>query len=93
MTMRSRDEALRTLEQVRADYLAKARGAALLLGSGGRAITVDDVRKVCPPPKEIDGRVMGAIFYRPFWEAAGFVNSSRRTCHKRPIRLFRIRQR
>lgn len=91
MTFPDKTSAMIALERVRADYIAKARGAALLLGSGGRTVTVDDVRRVCPPPKEIDGRVMGVIFNRSDWEPAGFVNSGRRTCHNRPIRLFRRR--
>jgi len=41
-----------------------------------------------PPPESIDPRVMGAIFNRSDWEAVEFVNSHRRTCHKRPIRRF-----
>lgn len=78
-------------EQYRAEWLAKARHEALKLGRKRRVVTVDDVRNVCPPPEEFDPRVMGAVFRTPEWEAVGFINSGRRACHKRPVRLFALR--
>lgn len=83
----ARDEALALFEIHRAEWLAAARHAALrLYRQSGRPITIDEVRGVCPPPEGIDPRVMGAVFTG--WVAVGFVNSRRRMCHGRPIRLF-----
>lgn len=83
----ARDEALALFEMYRAEFLARARNAALrLYRRVGRPITIDDVRAECPPPGDIDPRVMGAVFSG--WNAVGFTNSRRRTCHGRPIRLF-----
>ena len=84
----SKDEAIDLLEKYRREFLYLARGIARRLAADGRAITVDDVRKVCPPPDNIDPRVMGAVFRQADWEPTGFVNSARKTCHKRPVRLF-----
>jgi hypothetical protein len=87
MTTQSRDEALDLFEVHRAAWLAEARQAAILLYRRvERPITVDDVRAECPPPGYYDPRVMGAVFTG--WNAVGYINSRRRACHGRPIRLF-----
>jgi hypothetical protein len=83
-----RDEAMALFEEYRAEWLASARQAAILLYQQvGRPITVDDIRVHCPPPRCFDPRVMGAVFSG--WTPVGFMNSRRRTCHGRPIRLFK----
>ena len=85
----SKDEALDLLEKVRREYVLEARSAAIsLFQKSGKPITIDDVRQVCPPPEDIDGRVMGAVLRPPEWVRVGYVSSSRRTCHNRPISQF-----
>lgn len=82
-----RDEAMALFEEYRAEWLARARLAAILLYRRvRRPITIDDVRAECPPPRCFDPRVMGAVFSG--WTPVGFANSQRRTCHGRHIRLF-----
>ena len=79
------------LEEHRPDYLALARDAARKLLETRPSITINDVREVCPPPADIDPRVMGAVFRCSDFEATGeFVLSSRTTCHRRPIQRFRL---
>ena len=72
----------------RAAWLAEARAAAHRLGEGGRAITVNDVRAVCPPPPGFDPRVLGAVLRGRDWVRVGFVGSERGACHGRPIGRF-----
>ncbi len=88
----TREDALEALEIARKEYLVKARGWAKWL-SGVRShsllVTVDEVRKLCPPPDDIDPRVMGAIFNTSDWEWAGYIKSRRKACHGRPIAQFR----
>lgn len=91
MTTQFEADVLPLFEANRSVWLAQARVAALKLGRQGRVVTIDDVRRVCPPPAGIDPRVMGAVFTRSDWEAVGFVNSTRTACHKRPVRLFILR--
>ncbi len=78
-------------EATRADWLEEARAAALSLGLGGRSITINDVRRVCPPPPDVDPRVMGAVFLRTIWVKTGYENSGRNRCHGRPIAIFKLR--
>jgi hypothetical protein len=83
----ARDGALDLFEEHRAEWLASARHAAILLYRRvRRPLTIDDVRAECPPPAWADPRVMGAVFRG--WNPVGYTNSRRRTCHGRPIRLF-----
>jgi hypothetical protein len=90
MTISTEQEAMDLFEQHRAEWLAEARA---LLGSKpeGTRMTVNDVRAVCPPPPDVDGRVMGSVFKKPDWVPVGYVKSSRRECHNRPIALFEKR--
>ena len=82
------------LEEHRPDYLSEAREAARRLLERRDSITINDVRAICPTPKDIDPRVMGAVFRHGDFEATGeFVLSSRQTCHNRPIQKFRFSQR
>ena len=87
---RGRDEALALLEATRKTYLIEARVAAVKVAIDlRRPITVNDVRKIAPPPEEIDGRVMGSVFKgkdSPF-EPVGYTASER--AHARPIMRFR----
>lgn len=76
-------------EESRKDWLESARTAAFSLGAGGRVITIDDVREVCPPPDDVDPRVMGAVFTRSDWECVGYQRSRRSACHSRPVGQFR----
>jgi hypothetical protein len=79
------------LETHRPDYLALARDAARKLLADRPAITINDVRDICPPPRDIDPRVMGAVFRHADFEPTGeFVLSSRTTCHRRPIQKFKL---
>jgi hypothetical protein len=74
-------------ETTREDYLAEARLAAESLANQRGVITVNDVREMCPPPANIDPRVMGAIFKSKAWHKVGYMSSSR--AHMRPIAMFR----
>jgi hypothetical protein len=79
------------LETHRPDYLTLARDAARKLLSERPTIDINDVRDICPPPSDIDPRVMGAVFRHRDFEATGeFVLSSRNTCHRRPIQRFAL---
>jgi hypothetical protein len=87
----SKQQAMNLLEEARREYLEEARVVAKQIAmEGNGTCTVDQVRDVCPPPKEMDGRVMGAVFNSSDWEHAGYERSNRTTCHKRPISRFRM---
>ena len=84
----SKQEALDLLELHRKEWLAEARATAAFYADLHGSVTVDDVRALCPIPEGIDGRVMGAVFNTKEWKAGPFINSRRRACHRRPIRVF-----
>lgn len=88
MTLETKDEALDALEQARAEYIAEARSVAASICEIGASITVNDVRRLCPPPGGIDPRVMGAVLRKPQWASLGYVGSKRKTCHGRPVSRF-----
>lgn len=88
MMVGSKEEAMDLFERHRAEWLRAARAEASQIGMTKGTCTVDDIRKICPPPSGVDGRVMGAVFKTPEWEPGRHINSARKTCHKRPIRVF-----
>lgn len=84
----TKDEALDALEQARWEYLIKARSVAHKLAKKKKEITINDVREVCPPPPDVDPKVMGAVFKTKDWEPTGFHISKR--AHSRMIRTWRL---
>ena len=90
MSFKTKDEALDALEQARWEYLIEARAAAdrLWKSRGDKTfITINDVREECPPPPDIDPKVMGAVFNTKNWKPIGFMLSKR--AHGRAIRVWR----
>ena len=88
-----KEAAMSAIKEARSVYLALARKAAhqLAMKSATGSITIDDVRATCPPPGNVDPRLMGAVFLeKGVWEPLGFENSKRSTCHRRPIQRFRL---
>jgi hypothetical protein len=86
------NQALDLFEATRGDYLESARAAARKLLVSKYWITIDDVRKVCPPPEGVDPRVMGAVFNKADYESLGWINSTRPECHRRPVQRFRLKK-
>jgi hypothetical protein len=85
-------DVLPLFEEHRADWLAEARATAVSLAIQRGTVTIDDVRDHCPPPDDVDPRVMGAVFRTSDFESTGrHVRSVRRTCHNRPVMVFKLR--
>jgi len=82
--------------QTRSEWLSEARKAAYLLAitrgwkGSPPELTTDDIHKHCPLPDGIDPRVMGAVFRTNQWRKVGYINSTRATCHNRPIAIFQL---
>lgn len=80
-------------EETHGPWIEKARVVARQLARERGAVTIDDVREVCPPPAGVDGRVMGAVFRpRKDWECVDYRKSWRRECHGRPVGIFVLRR-
>lgn len=88
----ARDEAIEKLELSQGDWLRKAKQIAFDLCIVIGSFTVDDVRRICPPPKDCDPRIMGALVRDKRFEPLDFVNSRRVTSHYRAIRRFCLSQ-
>jgi hypothetical protein len=73
------------------DWIAQARLAARRIAAEQGAVTINDVREICPPPTEADPRIMGSVFKTDAFVRVGFQVSSRRSCHGRMIGVFRLR--
>jgi hypothetical protein len=76
-------------EEHRAAWLEEARSAAYKIGCTGGTVTINDVRRVCPPPVDVDPRVMGGVFLRSTWRKVGYLSSSR--AHGRPVVIFQLK--
>lgn len=74
------------------NWLEMARGHARRIASDKGEVTIDDVRRVCPPPDDCDPRIMGSVFSRKDFERVDFRASARETCHGRPIGVFRLKR-
>lgn len=72
----------------RSQYLEEAREKAEQIARQEGYVTVDMLRAVHPLPKNIDGRVYGAVFKDKRFVSIGWVKSTRRISHGRPIQKF-----
>ena len=89
-----RDEALDTLKAKNAEYIQKARSSAFQLLKNKQAkgdaevVCADDIWEICPPPPEINPKVMGAVLSSKYFSPAGFTRTKRPQAHARPITLW-----
>ena len=81
-------------EETHGTWIDKARATARRLARELGAITIDDVREACPPPKGVDPRVLGAVFHpKKDWVCVDYRKSWRRECHNRPVAIWRLKER
>lgn len=85
-------QVLPLFERHRADWLKDAREAARQLGQQQAEVTIDDVRAVCPPPRDADPRVLGAVFLRKEWRRVRHQPSVRAECHHRLVAVFALKR-
>lgn len=78
-------------EESNGAWLVRARQSARYLARLHGSVSVDDIRKECPPPEGSDPRIMGAVLRAPEFVKISMENSDRRTCHGRPIARFSLR--
>ena len=83
-----RDAALAHLEETHQEYVARARAWAIAYANETGSVIVDDVYRACPPPADVDGRVMGGIMKCKELRAGEYVLTTRETSHARPVRRF-----
>ena len=72
-------------------WLASARAAARRIAREKGTVTIAEVRECCPPPADVDPRVMGAVMQPREFQLIKFVESRRKACHGRHIGLFKLR--
>ena len=90
---RSFSEASAKLERARSRYLAGARRVIIAYAARSKtAVTVDDVRRLAPPPCGIDARVLGVVFQPKVWRAVGYVGGKRASSHRRPIMAYALEE-
>ena len=72
-------------------WLQKAREVARDMARRRGSVTIDEVREHCPPPDDVDPRIMGRVFMKSEFELIDHIESRRKVCHGRPIGIFRLR--
>lgn len=75
--------------QDHAAWLARAKVLAIQISLERGFVSSDDIWNGAPPPDNADPRVMGALWRpRKDWLPVGYIPSTRRECHYRPIRQW-----
>jgi hypothetical protein len=69
-------------------WLEDARKTARSLAETGD-VSADDIWKVCPPPKAVDGRLLSRVFDRSEWEIVGYRHSDRGRNSARKIAVWK----
>lgn len=75
-----------------ARWVEEARDAAIAIANVRGEVTSDDVWQACPPPADVDGRLMAGVFSRTDWEIAGYRHSVRGRNAARQIAVWRLKQ-
>ena len=84
-----RDQALDALERTRGEYIAWAIVVAHNVIAEQGFVTADDIHEHCPPPADIDPRVIGAVLCPRNFFYVGTVTSRRAINHGRTIGVWR----
>jgi len=74
------------------EWLEYARQVARALCERHGETHIDAVRDICPPPEDVDPRIMGAVFKGGEFELVRYTRSMRLTCHRRVIGIHRLKQ-
>lgn len=80
-----------TFDETRGPWLNQARAAAKRLAASNGTVTIDQVRDVCPPPDDVDPRVMGAVLRTgKDFVRIGYCTADRPESTGRQIAIFRL---
>lgn len=85
------EQVLPLFEALRKPWIDQAREVARQIARRDGTVTIDQVRAVLPPPKDVDPRCMGAVLHSKEFTRVGFCNSERKECRGRPISIFALR--
>lgn len=87
----SKDEAMIILEITRGHLLDKARDVAERICEARGYVTTDDVRQAMAIEPG-NNKWLGAVFKSDEWEKMGYVTSTVKTSHSRPILKWRLKR-
>jgi len=80
------DDIARDQQANNQQWIAYARETARAVALVRGLVSSDDIWHLCPPPPDVDPRVMGAVFSdKKTWRKVSYMPSRRRECHGRPI--------
>ena len=71
-------------------WVDDARREARLLAAVGD-VSADQVWTVCPPPSDVDGRLLAKVFDKQ-WQIVGYAESARGRNKARQIAVWRLKQ-
>ena|SRR5258708_6924728 len=81
--------ALNLFEKTRKEFLENARWIATRIAKENNGyVNIDQVREQVTTPDGIDPRVYGAVFNTSDFEKSGYILTTRKTSHGRPIAVF-----
>jgi hypothetical protein len=85
----TKQQALDLFEKTRLEFLENCRWIAIRVAKEHNGyVNIDQVREQVTTPKDIDPRVYGAVFNTSEFEKTGYINTTRKTSHGRPIAIF-----
>lgn len=85
-----RDEAIAKIQADRKEWLAKARGVALVVAADAGSVSADDIN--IPLPTGASPNIRGAIFWSRWFAPAGYIKSIRPQGHANRIARYHLTQ-
>jgi len=85
----SKQQALSLFDSYRREFLDNCRWVAVRIAKEHQGyVNIDQVREQVTTPENVDSRVYGAVFNTSEFEKTGYINTTRKTSHGRPIAVF-----
>ena len=85
----SKQQIFDLFEKTRLEFLQNCRWIAVRIAKEhGGYVNIDQVREQVTTPDNVDPRVYGAVFNRTDFEKTGYIQTTRKTSHARPIANF-----
>jgi hypothetical protein len=87
-----KDMALLLHESGKSDYIIKARQAAVKVAKKKGFVSINEVRRDCPPPDKYHPSVMGAILRGSVFEHTGqYIKAAHPASHARIVGVYKLR--
>jgi hypothetical protein len=87
-----RDAGIARVSIGREEWIAKARGIAILIAKSAGQVTINDVRNLVDMPDDFHPSTWGAVLRGDAFQAIGFCQATHASAHARVVRIYKLKE-